>query len=49
MEEFQVAPPEIPNRTFRLTDYGAVGDGKTINTAAFIKAITAIKAAGGSK
>ena len=49
MEEFQVAPPEIPNRTFRLTDYGAVGDGKTINTAAFIKAITAIKAAGGGQ
>jgi polygalacturonase len=49
MEEFQVAPPEIPNRTFRLTDYGAVGDGKTINTEAFIKTIIAIKEAGGGQ
>jgi polygalacturonase len=49
MEEFQVAPPEIPDRTFTLTDYGAIGDGKSINTEAFTKAIAAIKAAGGGQ
>ena len=49
MDEFQVAPPEIPAHIFRLTDYGAVGDGKTINTAAFAKAIAAVSAAGGGQ
>jgi polygalacturonase len=49
MDEFKVAPPEIPNRTFRLLDFGAVGDGKTINTEAFSKAIAAVTAAGGGQ
>jgi polygalacturonase len=49
MDEFQVAPPEIPNRTFQLADFGAVGDGKTVNTAAFAKAISAVNAAGGGQ
>lgn len=37
----------FPPRRFQLTDYGAVGDGKTLNTAAFREAIMACSAAGG--
>ena len=33
--------PTIPNRNFLLEDYGAVGDGQTLNTAAFEKAVAA--------
>jgi hypothetical protein len=29
------APPVIPDKTFNLIDFGAVGDGKTFNTDAF--------------
>lgn len=43
------ALPNIPNRTFTLTDFGAIGDGHTLNTAAFEKAIVAVKAAGGGR
>jgi polygalacturonase len=39
--------PTIPQRRFVLTDYNAVGDGKTLNTEAFRKAIAALHAAGG--
>jgi polygalacturonase len=41
--------PSFPSRTFTVTDktYGAVGDGKTDNTAAFAKAIGEAGAAGG--
>jgi polygalacturonase len=39
--------PKIPARTFNLKDYGAVGDGATLNTAAIKTAIAAVKAAGG--
>jgi polygalacturonase len=39
--------PKIPDRTFKLTDYGGVGDGTTMNTGAFAKAIEACKKAGG--
>ena len=44
-----VAPalPVIPDRVFRLTDYAAVGDGQTLNTAAFRRAIDALEYAGG--
>jgi len=47
--EIIVAPPVIPPRAFKLTDYGAVGDGATVNTAAFTKAIADIQKAGGGK
>jgi len=40
-------PPVIPTATFTITDYGAVGDGKTMNTAAFGKAVAACESAGG--
>jgi len=39
--------PVFPDRTFQVADYGAVADGKTDNTAAFAKAISAANAAGG--
>ena len=47
--DFQPALPVIPARTFLLTDFGAVGDGHTLNTAAFAKAIAAVDQAGGGK
>ena len=40
--EITAALPVIPGARFNLTDFGAVGDGKTLNTAAFEKAIAAI-------
>jgi polygalacturonase len=39
--------PVIPDHTFKLTDFGAVGDGQTLNTEAFRKAIAAVAQAGG--
>jgi len=47
----QVNPalPAIPNHSFTLTDFGAVGDGRTLNTAAFHQAIAAVAQAGGGK
>ncbi len=46
---FAPARPKIPNRTFSLADFGAVPDGKTLNTDAFQRAITAVDHAGGGK
>jgi polygalacturonase len=42
-----VTLPPFPDHNFKLTDYGALPDGKTLNTEAFEKAITACSAAGG--
>ena len=39
--------PNIPDKTFTITDYGAVPDGATLNTAAIAKAIDACEKAGG--
>ena len=39
--------PVIPKATFNITNYGAVGDGRTMNTAAIQKTIDAASAAGG--
>ena len=46
-DEITAAPPVIPDARFNLLDYGAVGDGKTLNTEAFKKAVAAIAKAGG--
>jgi polygalacturonase len=48
-EKVQPALPAIPDRVFTLTDFGAVGDGQTLNTEAFKKAIATIDKAGGGK
>ena len=48
-EHVKPALPDIPDRTFTLTDFGAVGDGRTMNTDAFTKAIAAVDKAGGGR
>jgi polygalacturonase len=49
VENVRPALPAIPARTFLLTDFGAVGDGRTLNTDAFKNAIAAVDRAGGGK
>jgi len=44
-----IKEPRFPNRTFNITDYGAVGDGHTKNTKAFADAIKACAEAGGGR
>jgi polygalacturonase len=44
-----VARPEFPARKFDLRDAGAVGDGVTLNTAAFEKAVAALAEKGGGE
>lgn len=48
-ERVKPALPKIPERTFNLADFGAVGDGRTMNTEAFRRAIDAIAQAGGGR
>ncbi|ANW17286.1 glycoside hydrolase family 28 protein [Streptomyces clavuligerus] len=43
----RIRPPRFPDRWFDITQYGAVGDGTTKNTAAIRAAITACHRAGG--
>jgi len=48
-DDIKVAPPVIPDHKFNIVDFGAVGDGATMNTDAFTKAMAAITAAGGGR
>jgi len=45
----KIIPPEFPDRDFYITDYGAIGDGKSDCTGAFAKAIDACHQAGGGR
>lgn len=45
----EIPLPSFPDKKFNIVDYGAVGDGKTMNTAAIAKAITACANAGGGQ
>jgi DNA sulfur modification protein DndE len=44
-----VAVPTFPDKSFSIKDFGGVGDGQTINTTAFAKAIETCSKAGGGK
>lgn len=43
----QIKEPVFPDKTFKITDFGAVPDGTTLNTAAINKAITTCSEQGG--
>jgi polygalacturonase len=47
--DFKPTLPVIPSAVFALRDYGAIGDGKTMNNAAIQKAIDACAKAGGGR
>src|SRR2546421_2402719 len=42
-----IAAPKIPDKSFEITKYGAVGNGTTLNSQAIQKAIDATSAVGG--
>ena len=44
-----VRAPKFPDRVFDIVKYGAVADGKTLNTAMIAKAIDACASAGGGR
>ena len=45
----EVTAPVIPDRQAKLTDFGAVGNGITLNTEAFAKAIEVLSQQGGGR
>ena len=45
----KVPVPEFPSSEVSLTEYGGIGDGITLNTDAFKKAIVALSEKGGGK
>jgi polygalacturonase len=46
---FIVAEPRFPDYSVSITDFGAVGDGQTLNTAAIAEAIDNVSKKGGGK
>jgi len=45
--EEEIKAPEFPNKVFKITDFGAIGDNKTLNTYAINKAIDSCSKTGG--
>jgi polygalacturonase len=45
----RVIEPEFPNNSVSILDYGAIGDGQTLNSDAFAKAIAAVSDMGGGR
>ncbi len=45
----EIPLPSFPDKKFNVVDYGAIGDGKTMNTEAIAKAISACANAGGGQ
>ncbi|SDK63540.1 Polygalacturonase [Catalinimonas alkaloidigena] len=45
----EIVVPEFPDYSVNLADFGAVGDGQTLNTDAFAKAIADVSANGGGR
>lgn len=49
-KEFELpSNPKIPNSTFNIRDFGAVADGKTLNTSSIARAIDSCQKEGGGK
>lgn len=47
--EKNIKAPQFPDKEFDIADYGAIGDGITLNTEAINRAISACNEAGGGK
>ncbi|MFH1197251.1 MAG: glycoside hydrolase family 28 protein [bacterium] len=45
----KISVPEFPDKDFCITDFGAIGDGQTLNTTAFEKAISTCVENGGGR
>ena len=48
-EMSRISLPSIPARSVSLTDFGGIGDGSTLNTEAFARAIDALAEQGGGR